>query len=96
MKKIFFTTAAVLLFATSALAQTAPENNLQPSPGERTVTHARPGADVTRTEPNRAAGVTTGMARSPRSTVTSPDQNPDPNTVEGMTSGSGGSGSGGN
>jgi hypothetical protein len=94
MKKICFATAAALLLATSAFAQNDPEN-LQPSPGERTITHARRGADVTRTEPNRASGMTTGMARSPRPMVTSPGTNPDPNTEEGLTSGSGGSGSGG-
>jgi hypothetical protein len=95
MKKIAFATAAVLLFATGALAQNDPENNLQPSPGGRTVTHARRGADVTRPEPNREPGTTTGMVRSPRPTTIAPGGAAEPNTEEGLTSGSGGSGSGG-
>jgi hypothetical protein len=95
MKKICLATAATLLLATSAFAQNDPENNLQPNPGGRTVTHARRGADVARPEPNREPGMTTGMARSPRPTTIAPGAANEPNTEEGLTGGSGGSGSGG-
>jgi hypothetical protein len=95
MKKICFATAAAVLFATSALAQEYPASNPGAGPGERATTHSRRGADVTRTDPNRAYGMTSGMARSPRPATIAPGPADDQNTEEGLTSGAGGSGAGG-